>query len=213
VGSAADKQIATAKSTPTPGPVKTPAPPPVDDEGGMYTFRADAEEAADGAPGAAAEANDPSQAPRKFLQDEGDENPYGITALDDIPRCPFCAKEMDNPDAIICLHCGYNTQTRSIARVKRVFATTFWDWFKWLSPGIACVLVVLALIASDLYFCFGLKKDWWDPMDEWAETKSFSNGIRVWVTVMALGLMWVSAKFAFRRLVLNPRPPEIEKKK
>jgi hypothetical protein len=30
---------------------------------------------------------------------------------------------------------------------------------------------------------------------------------------MVLWVCWVAAKFAFRRLILNPRPPEIEKKK
>src|SRR5437588_12293152 len=43
--------------------------------------------------------------------DEND-NPYGVTELDLAPRCPNCAEEMESHDAVVCLHCGYNTLTR-----------------------------------------------------------------------------------------------------
>src|SRR5947207_737731 len=36
-------------------------------------------------------------------------NPYGITTIDLSARCPNCANKMESEDAIICLHCGYNT--------------------------------------------------------------------------------------------------------
>ena len=49
---------------------------------------------------------------RPTIDDEEDANPYGVTALDTAPRCPDCANEMESEDAIICLHCGYNSRTR-----------------------------------------------------------------------------------------------------
>jgi hypothetical protein len=210
---AAEKPAAPAKKSAAPAKAaKPPAASPVDEEAASYTFMSESGETTAAVSQPDAEANDLTTPPRKFLVDEGDENPYVITELDDTARCPFCAKEMESAEAIICLNCGYNTQSRRIAQTRRVHAITFWDWCKWLSPGIACVLVILAVLAFDLWFCFGKRKDWWDPMDEdWGV--SFSRGFRVWVSVMALGLMWVAAKFAFRRLVLNPKPPEIEKKK
>lgn len=148
----------------------------------------------------------------KRIGDADDENPYDITALDESSRCPHCAKEMESTDAIICLHCGYNTQTRMNVGHKRVYATTFWDWCKWLGPGVFCVLLIGGLIGFDYWFVVGLKESVWDGWDKSLEHTSFSQGVRLWVVVMTVWVMWKSGKFAFNRLILNPRPPEIEKK-
>lgn len=144
--------------------------------------------------------------------DDEDENPYGITAALDIARCPHCAKEMESNDAIVCLNCGYNTQSRLHAQTRHVFERTFWDWSLWLGPGIACVLTIVGLGVFDWWFCFYLQESVWNGWDETLGTKSISQGVRLWIAVMTLWVMWKAARFAFRRLILNPVPPEIEKK-
>lgn len=193
-------------------PKTNPAQPKPEDSSPGYTFMSESGEAPAAVEKKAAEKKSEAPARKQFLDDEDDANPYDITQLDDAPRCPFCAKEMESEEAIVCLHCGYNTQTRQVVQTKRVYETTFGDWCKWLGPGVLCVLAVILLLGGDAYFCFGLSGMWKD-MDESMGSPSFSRGIRVWVSVMVLWGCWFAAKFAFRRLVLNPRPPEIEKKK
>ena len=39
------------------------------------------------------------------------------------------------------------------------------------------------------------------------------NGIKLWVVIMSLGAIWFAGKFAVKRLILHPKPPEVEKKK
>lgn len=200
VGSAAPKKAA----APQAAAPKAAAP----DEELQYAFKPD-----EGGPVTVPQSEAGSQpaAPKRFLDDDDDANPYDLTHLDDAARCPYCAKAMDPPDAVICLHCGYNNQTRQMVTTKVVYETTFGDWCKWLGPGILCVISAVALLAGDAYFCFGA--GWWDGMDESMGSQSFSRGIRVWVSVMVLWVCWFCAKFAFRRLILNPRPPEVEIKK
>src|SRR5262245_52786911 len=59
--------------------------------------------------------------PAKPSDDEFDQdsNPYGVTTTELGHRCPQCAAEMPSPDAIICLNCGYNTETREQFRTKK----------------------------------------------------------------------------------------------
>src|SRR5690242_88657 len=73
----------------------------------------------------------PPPAPPKRPFDDDDEGPDKIEVIsegDDIPRCPHCAKELDPPDAIVCIHCGFNNRTREKAETKKVWAPTFEDW-------------------------------------------------------------------------------------
>lgn len=178
-----------------------PAAPKIFDDDGPATYGFAADEAA------AAAAN-PVQAAPKLPGETS--NPYGITETEEGLRCPNCAQEMEEGD-VVCLHCGYNTQTREQGKTKRVHDITSQDRFQWLLPGILCVVAILALIGFDIFFWIGLKADWWDPMDEWMENNSFSMGLRVWELVFSLWLMWLAGKFAFNRLIVNPNPPEEER--
>lgn len=207
--SAAEKDGAAA---PAKAASKPAVPAAADDGENQYGFMSDSQAEATAVAKPAEEKKKPETKPPKRIGDPDDENPYGITEMDLTARCPHCAKEMESEDAIICLHCGYNTQLRTNVSSKRVFETTFWDWCKWLAPGVLCVIMILGLIGFDYFFVIGLKEAWWDPMDSSMEHTSFSQGIRLWVVASTVWVMWRAAKFAFRRLVLNPRPPEIEKK-
>ncbi|HZU34892.1 MAG TPA: hypothetical protein VFA18_03235 [Gemmataceae bacterium] len=136
-----------------------------------------------------------------------DKNPYGVTTLDLTPRCPHCAKDMEEGD-IICLHCGYNTMSRSHARTKRVHHTTSGDWIGWLGPAIACALAFLGLVGFSLWFDLSyapsLAPDWSDDN---------IRGVRIWVPVVCAFPAWFALVFAVKRLIIHPRPPEIEKTK
>src|SRR5437870_3131869 len=71
---------------------------------GIQTKPTPGKKGAPAKPGAPASRND---------EDEEDSNPYQLTTLEETPRCPHCAKEMESPEAVICLHCGFNTRTRT----------------------------------------------------------------------------------------------------
>ena len=98
-----------------------------------------------------------------FKQDDDEEeagsNPYGITDLETSARCPECANEMESEEAIICLHCGYNTQTRLRAETKITVDTTPADVMTWLMPGILCVVGSIFLLTMDIVFCIFID-DW-----------------------------------------------------
>lgn len=197
-----------AKSKPVnPAPRRAPAAAPAkkaDPPSPTYLFR-DADE--DGAP--AATAAKPAAAASSGKPPEPIAAPYQITELDLTPRCPHCAKEMESEDSVICLHCGYNTQTRTHARTKVVYATTAGDRFLWLLPAFLCVLGICVLAGFTVFLFLGMQKVW-DTLDE-NITPKFSLGVRVWTSICTGFACWLAARFAFRRLILQPSPPEIEK--
>jgi hypothetical protein len=48
-------------------------------------------------------------------------------------------------------------------------------------------------------------------MDDFFGFKSISRGLKVWEVVCSLFVIWFLGKFAFRRLILHPTPPEAKK--
>jgi hypothetical protein len=155
----------------------------------------------------------PTGKPAKPVLDdeEDDPNPYGVTTLDLTPRCPNCANELENADDIICLHCGYNTQTRMQFKTRKVHDLRFGEHLLWLLPGIACVLVVLGVLGFDIWYLWKIG-DVVDQSAWWGEALSHS-GIKLWVVIISLFIMYLAGKFAVRRLILHPKPPEVEKLK
>src|SRR5205085_12090110 len=91
-------------------------------------------------PELAAPPPEPPKPVRSALDEEleADSNPYGVSTLDLSPRCPNCANELESADALICLHCGYNTQTRRWASTKKTIEHTGGENFAWLLPGLIC---------------------------------------------------------------------------
>jgi DNA-directed RNA polymerase subunit RPC12/RpoP len=199
---------AKAKAAPRPGPAAPPPPPakspalPEEDDATPYGFQ---EESAAAAEAQAA----PKPPPPKMAFDDDDPNPYNLTNLDLAPRCPHCAKEMESEDAVICLHCGYNTMERSHIETVRTYENTGMDQFMWLLPGILCILAILLTIGFDVWFWFGLQETW-NSIDE--TIPHFSMGLRVWEVIISCFGMYKAGQFAFRRLVLNTRRPEDLKK-
>ncbi len=164
-----------------------------------------------------------------------DSNPYGITGAVESYRCPVCANEMESPEAIICLNCGFNTQTREANRTRKILDTTGEDRFMWLLPGILCIVAVFVMLLVWVLYHFALPHwifgDKWDKVldrpeingsrnkaafddalgeDSWLSIL-FHYGVEVWVVVGFLFLSFLCIKFAIKRLILNPNPPEREK--
>jgi hypothetical protein len=147
------------------------------------------------------------------LDDDG--NPYDVTDLDLTPRCPHCAGEMESAEAIICLNCGYNTQTRQMGKTVKAMQNSFGDWVMWLGPAILCVLGVVAMAGVICY----LWLPWFDintfpsremalPKDVDPETqKDKWLPARIWGGVVAAAFLWGCGFFAVKRLILNPHPP------
>jgi DNA-directed RNA polymerase subunit M/transcription elongation factor TFIIS len=44
----------------------------------------------------------------KWTEDDDDRKPFVVTETSLAPRCPHCAYEIDPPESLICLHCGYH---------------------------------------------------------------------------------------------------------
>jgi DNA-directed RNA polymerase subunit RPC12/RpoP len=161
---------------------------------------------------------------KNVLMDEEEEDskePYQIIIDDeDITRCPHCAKELESKEAVICLHCGYNTVTRSKQSSAAVYEATAEDKFRWWLPGILCCVGILVVIGMSIFI--GIKtRSWmiggWFYDDEKPEQPFivrpgcfiFGNVMISLFAVLALG------RFAYKRLVIENKPPEkaIEKDK
>jgi hypothetical protein len=98
--------------------------------------------------------------------------------------------------------------TREKARTRKVRDITGGDRFLWLLPGIACALAVVALIAMDAVYCVFVS-EWVDRENDWYGFID-SLGIKLWLCIVSVFFMWVAGKFAVKRLVFHPTPPEVE---
>jgi hypothetical protein len=144
------------------------------------------------------------------LDDEDDADsplPYELEEFNLSARCPNCANPLEDEEAVICLHCGYNLQLRHAARTQKTIATTTVDQFVWLLPGLICAGSVVLLTIFCVFFCLGLP--------EMLPKKGFisflnTEGARMWTVIPTLGGMWLLGKIALNRLILHPVPPEQE---
>jgi hypothetical protein len=140
---------------------------------------------------------------------ERDENPYVVLDTEFAPRCPHCASELENAEARICLHCGYDLRERERHPTKKTYETTGSDYFLWLLPGIACALLVLMMIGF-IVFLFG----WLGDIAEANKDAWWNVGIKamwLWGTVFSLAVIFFAGRFAIKRLIFHPVPPEREK--
>jgi DNA-directed RNA polymerase subunit RPC12/RpoP len=144
-----------------------------------------------------------------WTAEDEDSRPYDVTHLDLAPRCPHCANLMASDEAIICLHCGYNTQTREMGSVKKTIQHTGGERFLWLLPGLLCVVAIIIFVNVDLFYCLLLP----DIVQgtAWAETVFATEASRFWMVIPTLFAMWTLGYFAYNRLIVHPIPPEKEK--
>jgi hypothetical protein len=126
-------------------------------------------------------------------------------ADDALPRCPHCAMEMSSADAVLCIHCGYNTQTRQRVGTKKTYETTASDRMSWLMPGFLCLGGIFVLIVLDLILCLAVPRIV-DEQSDWSVLAA--RPVRLWSVIFSILIMVGLGKFAFQRLVVNPNPPE-----
>ncbi|MCI0737924.1 MAG: hypothetical protein L0Y72_02690 [Gemmataceae bacterium] len=138
---------------------------------------------------------------------DDDPNPYGITNLDIRPRCPHCANLMADEDAFICLYCGYNTLTRELGQTKKVVALSSSERLKHLMPGLIWAGVVILILIGMMFYCLQLQ---YMLSEKWANFFGHES-LKMWFTLIALGLTWGIGYFAVKRLILEPRPEEKKK--
>jgi DNA-directed RNA polymerase subunit RPC12/RpoP len=157
-----------------------------------------------------------------------DANPYGISEMTFVPRCPHCANEMEAGD-VVCLHCGYNIETRARHQVVKTVGHTAGDWFLWLAPGVLCVLTDFFLLTFLVLYHFMLPWLIFDKQEygAWSKTLAesgrfaacaedavpwysymFHPGFETWMLIMFLFFGYKATRFAIKRLILHPTPPE-----
>jgi hypothetical protein len=176
-------------------------------------------------PGAKPAAASPPPPPpsSKPVWDEEDEaaaggmaKPMEVIAETDVPRCPHCAKELDPPDAKVCVHCGYNNVTRMKADTRKVWAPTAEEWIRHLLPGIVALAIVIGLIVFNIISAVSMR-EWLegtflerDEVDAAGRKRFFiSPGAFIFfIAAVSLIILIPAAKFAFRRLVREYRPTE-----
>jgi hypothetical protein len=123
-------------------------------------------------------------------------------------RCPECANELEGPDAIICLHCGYNTVTRERLALRKVEDITERDRLLWLLPGFVCALAVLFIAVIDILYAALLR-----PHKDASGLVKFLSwgGVKMWVIIGSFFVMVLAGRFAYHRLIVNAHPPERER--
>jgi DNA-directed RNA polymerase subunit RPC12/RpoP len=150
--------------------------------------------------------------PAKPDDDEDDANPYGMVDVDLSARCPNCANEMESEDAIVCLICGYNTLTREQHKTRKTYDNTVGDQVAWLLPGIICVLVIVATLIFDIWYLMKID-DILGNEDSWYLSMWSHHGIKTWVIIVSLFIIFFTGRFAIKRLLIHYARPEVEKTK
>jgi hypothetical protein len=145
-------------------------------------------------------------APAPAAEDDGPKA-YAVSAVadDSLPRCPHCANEMASADAVVCIHCGYNTKSRQRMGTQRTYETTSSDRMSWLMPGFLSLGGIFALIVFDLILCLALPR-MVDEQSDWSLLTA--RPVRLWSVIISIIVILGLDKFAFQRLIVNPNPPE-----
>lgn len=142
---------------------------------------------------------------RDPLEDTPAHGAYDLIDEDqDKPRCPHCGHTLSSSGAALCVHCGFNLQTRQRLHTRKIVETSAVSRVGWLLPGFLALVGVFALLAADLFCWYELPSRVAGTQVEWLG----AQGTRVWLLVLSAFLIAVLARFAFRRLVLQPIPPE-----
>ncbi len=132
---------------------------------------------------------------------------YGVGHIDLSPRCPNCAKEMLSADAVICVHCGYNTLTRVHGETKKLVAVSAGEHFMYLLPALSAAAIFIVIVITLIFYD--------TVLTEWLEASKASwithESLRMWATILLLALLWGIGTIAFNTLVLHPKPPDVEK--
>jgi Zn finger protein HypA/HybF involved in hydrogenase expression len=136
-----------------------------------------------------------------------DDSGYGIEEVETKARCPNCAELMVDPTAIICIHCGYNTLTRTYGKTRRVYAATTSEIMEHLMPAILFSGIFVALVLVVLWYNTVVPPMYNGTRFDWVVHES----LRMWSAMIVVGLLWWFGFYAFKTFALHPLPEEVEK--
>jgi DNA-directed RNA polymerase subunit RPC12/RpoP len=131
---------------------------------------------------------------------------YAVGSLKDVPRCPFCAHDLEEEEQVICLNCGYNLLTRERHSTQVIHEVTGSDRFIWLLPGILCLLVALLFLTCVAFMWVPI--DLGDVWKDWVQNTEFT---KIYLSVICAFIIFYCGRFAVKRLVMHPQPPDREK--
>ncbi|OWK37531.1 hypothetical protein [Fimbriiglobus ruber] len=161
----------------------------------------------------------PPENKSRDVDDDDETNPYGVIKESDVPRCPFCAKELDPPDAKICLNCGFSLLGRRRHETKQVYETSGGDYFMHWLPGIGAAIFILILIAFDTTLWIKAN-EWLGPILETGDKDTLTNLPKyyvkpwccpLWVTIFFTVIVLKAGRVVVRRLITNWKPEEMKK--
>ncbi len=156
----------------------------------------------------------PASAKAKPADDEDDGNPYALASDDTgMARCPHCVKPLESNDARVCLNCGYDLVSRTHHKTKAVYEATGEDKFKWLLPGILCAVGVVILVTASIIIMVKTTKwmnDGWfhEQVDGKDKYLLHPGCFKLFNGMLTAFICFHLGKFAVKRLILNPEPPE-----
>ncbi len=148
-----------------------------------------------------------AEPPKKSPFQDDDEGPdnYEVTHTDLSARCPNCANKMESEDAIVCLFCGYNTQTRTWGQTKTVIERQWSDWFWWQFPAYCSLSAVVSKVIGALYYCLVMP---YNVKDEWYAFMVDHESTRLWTVIFGLFTVWAEGWVVYWRLIIHPPAPE-----
>ena len=180
-----------------------------------------------------AEAPPPAaDAPIGFAKDEdevedNDDDPrsklMNVVIEEEVPRCPHCATELDPPDTKVCMNCGYDMLVRKRHGSKKVYEHTTEDYFMWWLPAIGWLVAMFFVLLIELWFIFRMRLFVEDTLDflvkdeknEVTKQNQFylhPDAFTTCFSVFTLAVFAFGIKYCYGRLVVNWKPPEVEKK-
>ena len=141
-------------------------------------------------------------------KEDEDSTGYKLGQFDLRARCPNCANLMESEEAVVCVFCGYNTQTRTWGATVRTMSVTGGQHFVYLLPGMMFFLLLIIFVVGILLFCLELPplvvgSSWMWIFDH--------ESLRMWIIGASLFFMFAFGYLSVKRLVLYPKPQEIEK--
>lgn|SRR5262245_31566054 len=169
----------------------------------------------------------PEKPKNPFLDDDEDlapgqaPKPMGVVQESDVARCPHCAKELDPPDAVVCVNCGFNNVTRVKANIKKVVAPEATDWINHLGPAIIALILAIGLIVVDI-ICIVNMSDWMagsalemeekNPVTGKTQYYVMPGAFTAMIIAASVVVIIPAARFAIRRLAFDYKPEEKVKK-
>ena len=152
----------------------------------------------------------------KHEEDEDDDNPYDAIRENEAARCPHCAKEMDPPDAMICIHCGYDLRERRRKESKNVIELTFFDYVLHHIGAFFLLLFVIGINIGAIV-CWLYMNSW---IGSWLETEESNAAtgekthyvapwcFSLWIEIFVIWVSWKCLKFICKRFFIDYRPQE-----